>query len=135
MENKIAYIYPAGSLQQGFIYHALHQAQDDTYRVQILYDYHQAIDVEKYIRAWEACIAQYPILRTAFNWEEEVIQVIYKQGKLEYELHDVTDLPTQHARDARIETIRQKTEKKVSISPGLHCSDCTSLSRRQIITR
>ena len=35
--NSIAAIYPATSLQQGFIYHALRNPSDDAYRVQVLY--------------------------------------------------------------------------------------------------
>ena len=38
--NEIIGIYPANSLQQGFIYHALGFAGDDAYRVQMLWDYH-----------------------------------------------------------------------------------------------
>ncbi|WP_299249955.1 condensation domain-containing protein, partial [uncultured Aquimarina sp.] len=75
MKNKVEHIYPANSLQQGFIYHALSQPTDDAYRVQVLYDYHFALDVDKYLEAWKACISEYPILRTAFNWEEDIIQI------------------------------------------------------------
>jgi len=111
-QNEIEHIYPASSLQQGFIYHALSQTEDDAYRVQDLYDYHQSMDIEKYINAWQSCIAQYPILRTAFNWDEEIIQVIYRKGRLEYEIHDISELPTQQARDEQIETIRSEDIKR-----------------------
>ncbi|MEP7107700.1 MAG: amino acid adenylation domain-containing protein [Ferruginibacter sp.] len=111
-QNEIAHIYPATSLQQGFIYHALSQPADDAYRLQLLYDYHLAIDTEKYIKAWELCISQYPILRTAFNWEEDIIQVIYKYGKLEYQSHDISYLVTQVERDAAIETIQLEDRKQ-----------------------
>ncbi|WDF57315.1 non-ribosomal peptide synthetase [Mucilaginibacter sp. KACC 22063] len=111
MSNEIKYIYPATSLQQGFIYHALSQPDDDAYRMQILYDYYQALDVEKYIRAWEYCIARYPILRTAFNWEEDVIQVIYSNGKLNYRLHDLSQLATQEEKDQAIDFIQTEDRK------------------------
>ncbi|WP_299249949.1 condensation domain-containing protein, partial [uncultured Aquimarina sp.] len=107
-DNEILQLYPANSLQQGFIYHALSQPTDDAYRVQLLYDYHFALDVEKYLAAWQACIEEYPILRTAFNWEEDIIQVIYKKGKLQYKLHDISDLTTQQLRDQRIIEIQQE---------------------------
>src|SRR5450631_3535942 len=106
MLNEIEYIYPASSIQQGFIYHALSQPDDDAYRLQILYDYHQSIDTAKYIQAWEYCIAQYPILRTAFNWEEDIIQVIYKKGRLNYQLHDISHLATQQEKDQAIDVIQ-----------------------------
>ncbi|WP_268225865.1 condensation domain-containing protein, partial [Sinomicrobium oceani] len=111
-QNELAHIYPANSLQQGFIYHALSQSDDDAYRVQVLFDYHQAIDVDLYIKAWEACIAQYPILRTAFNWEEDIIQVIYKEGQLQYQLHDISGLTDQKARDKRITEIQAEDREQ-----------------------
>ena len=105
-QNELVHIYPATSLQQGFIYHALSQNQDDAYRVQLVYDYPETLDIEKYIQAWEYCIAQYPILRTAFNWEEDIIQIIYRRGKLEYEVHDISGLSGKAQRDAAIEAIQ-----------------------------
>ena len=104
--NEIVHIYPATSLQQGFIYHALSQQGDDAYRVQLLFDYHGSLDVKKYVQAWEYCIARYPILRTGFNWEEEVIQVMYRDGQLDYSLHDISELATQEDRDAAITSIQ-----------------------------
>jgi amino acid adenylation domain-containing protein/non-ribosomal peptide synthase protein (TIGR01720 family) len=111
-QNGIAHIYTATSLQQGFIYHALSQSEDDAYRVQVLYDYHQGLDVDKYIEAWELCIAQYPILRTAFNWEEELVQIIYKRGKLNWKFHDISHLESQAERDAAIEAIQIEDRKQ-----------------------
>ncbi|MFD0749590.1 amino acid adenylation domain-containing protein, partial [Mucilaginibacter calamicampi] len=112
MKNEILYVYPATSLQKGFIYHALSQANDDAYRQQILLDYHQPLDIEKYIEAWECCIAQYPILRTAFDWEEDIIQIIYKYGKLYWEIKDVSHLATQAERDEAIAQIQVEDRKQ-----------------------
>ena len=112
MKNEIEYIYPATSLQQGFIYHALSHPDDDAYRIQVLMDYQEKLDVSLYIKAWEYCIAQYPILRTAFNWEEDIIQIIYKQGKLDYQLHDVSQIISQQKRDEAIEAIQDQDRRQ-----------------------
>ncbi|MBD2786612.1 non-ribosomal peptide synthetase, partial [Xenorhabdus sp. 3] len=69
-------LYPATSLQQGFIYHHLAQPQDDAYRVQLLLDYHAPIDLAAYQQAWALASLRYPILRTAFDWEEEILQIV-----------------------------------------------------------
>lgn len=111
-KNELAYIYPATSLQQGFIYHALSQQEDDAYRVQMLLDYHEKLDIEKYLKAWEYCIARYPILRTAFNWEEELVQIIYKYGNLSYQLHDISHFVTQQQRDEAIREIEEEDRRK-----------------------
>ena len=110
-KNEIAYIYPATSLQQGFIYHNLSITEDDAYREQILYDYHESLDTSKFIEAWELCISQYPILRAAFNWEEDIIQIIYKKCNANYYLHDLSNLTSQKARDEAIRSIQMEDSK------------------------
>jgi len=106
MKNKVLKIYPATSLQQGFIYHALRNPSDDAYRVQVLYDYNTPLDIKAYLASWEACIAEYPILRTAFNWKEDLIQVVYKKGNLNYTIHDLSEL----SEDLRKEKVKEIQE-------------------------
>lgn len=115
MKNEITHIYAASSLQQGFIYYALSQPDDDAYRVQLLFDYYQSLDIKKYIKAWELCIEQYPILRTAFNWEEEIVQVIYRRGQLNYTIHDITHLTSQKKRTQLFEQYKRRIGKSALI--------------------
>jgi len=110
--NEIVQIYDATSLQQGFIYHALSQQEDDAYRIQLLMDYHVELDVEKYMQAWKLCVARYPILRTAFNWEEDIVQVIYKHGRMECKMHDIQHLATQQQKDAAVSAIQIEDRKQ-----------------------
>ncbi|MEL7145293.1 MAG: amino acid adenylation domain-containing protein [Bacteroidota bacterium] len=111
-ENRVADVYAASSLQQGFVYHAISQPEDDAYRVQVLYDYQCELDIPMYLKAWEACIRMYPSLRMAFDWSEQVLQVIYEKGHLSIQHHDITHLQTQKERDAHIETIRQEDRQQ-----------------------
>ncbi len=106
-ENEIVSVYPATSLQQGFIYHHLSYPEDDAYRVQLLYDYNRRLDTVRYKEAWEYCIARYPILRTAFNWEEELIQITYKKGSLAFMHHDVSHLTDSDDRNKAIDAIQE----------------------------
>jgi non-ribosomal peptide synthase protein (TIGR01720 family) len=103
--NDIEAIYLANSLQQGFIYHVLSNPEDDAYRVQILFDYKQELDVDRYIKSWELSIEKYPILRTMFNWDDELIQVALKRGKLNYTYHDISDYED---KDAQIKIIQEQ---------------------------
>ncbi|MEL7148574.1 MAG: condensation domain-containing protein, partial [Bacteroidota bacterium] len=100
--NRITHIYPATSLQQGFIYHAITEPNDDAYRVQLLQDYHTALDTPVYLQAWEACIETYPVLRTAFDWTVGVVQVVYEKGALDVTFHDISGLTSQEEKDSRI---------------------------------
>jgi amino acid adenylation domain-containing protein len=110
-KTEIEALYLANSLQQGFIYHALSQTSDDAYRVQIVFDYKQPLQVDHYVRAWELAIAQYPMLRTAFNWEEELIQIIYSDAKLNYKFRDISGLSGVE-QEAYIVNLQQEDRKK-----------------------
>ncbi|KGM27012.1 hypothetical protein KS18_16505 [Photorhabdus luminescens] len=102
-------LYPATSLQQGFIYHHLTQPQDDAYRVQLLLDYHTQLDLAAYQRAWALASLRFPILRTAFNWEDEVLQVVTKGASIHsvnFEIKDISQLPKEEWNSA-IDAIQQ----------------------------
>lgn len=76
-------IFPATSLQQGMLYHTLANPTDDAYRVQQLMQYHCALDIERYIQAWQMAVQRFPILRTAFDWEEGVmLQIICGEARI-----------------------------------------------------
>jgi len=111
-EDKLEQIYPTTSLQKGFIYHALSLPDDDAYRIQVLFDYKHNLNPDHYRRAWECCLAQYPILRTAFNWEEEIIQLVYKYAKLDYKVHDISHLSTQLEKDNAIKRIHEEDRQQ-----------------------
>ncbi len=88
-DSNIESIYPVNGLQQGFIYHALTQLDDDAYRGQLLLDYDCAINIEAYKKAWTLAIQTYPVLRTYFNWEETLIQITTKSVHLDFTLYDL----------------------------------------------
>lgn len=72
----IAALYPASSLQQGFIYHYLSHPNDDAYRVQVLWDYHLALDFDAYYQAWQLASKRFAALRMGFDWQGQLLQVI-----------------------------------------------------------
>ncbi|NTS77173.1 non-ribosomal peptide synthase/polyketide synthase [Catenovulum sp. SM1970] len=107
---QIEAIYPATSLQQGFIYHHLSQPNDDAYRVQLLIDYHQDLDIQAYKKAWSMASMRFPILRTAFNWQQDVIQIISSQnsiGESQFNYLDISDF-SEHEREQKIAEIQEK---------------------------
>ncbi|WP_420574203.1 amino acid adenylation domain-containing protein [Kordia sp.] len=118
-DRQIEAIYPANSLQQGFVYHALSQKEDDAYRVQILFDYKQPLHVENYIKSWKLAIKKYPILRTGFNWEEDIIQVIYRKASLNSELLDISHL-TEEARNKYLVELQEK-DRQIAFDLSVPC--------------
>jgi amino acid adenylation domain-containing protein len=90
--KTIEVIYPANSLQQGFIYHHLRHPDDEAYRTQMSWEYHEPLDWEIYQQAWQMAVQRYPILRTAFHWESALLQIIYQTGELQADFYDLSHL-------------------------------------------
>lgn len=89
--KEIQNIYLANSLQQGFIYHALNQGDiDDAYKVQIIWQYRAQLKVNLLKEAWKFAQKTFSCLRLRFAWEEDVIQIIDKEGNLDWRYIDLS---------------------------------------------
>ncbi|MBF0120184.1 MAG: amino acid adenylation domain-containing protein [Desulfobacterales bacterium] len=115
---EIDSIYPANSLQQGFIYHALSYPKDDAYRIQIMFDYYNKLDAELLKKGWEIVIKIYPIFRTFFNWEEELIQITDKKVHLNWFYHDISNISDKCTALKDIQEKDRKREFNLKV-PGL----------------
>jgi len=104
-ENReIEGVYLAGSLQQGFIYHALNQGDiDDAYLVQIIWEYKNQLNLDRLKESWELAQIKYPSLRLRFGWDEQLVQVIDKVGKLDWRYIDLSNEPDQEIRIRQIQ--------------------------------
>lgn len=112
-EREVEAIYPANSLQQGFIFHSLnHAAYDDAYRVQIHWQYHSAIDASCLKQAWQLTQASFPALRTRFDYEEELLQIIDKQGTLAWHEIDLSTLQDKAEQDKAFAALREDDRLK-----------------------
>ncbi|RTZ24052.1 non-ribosomal peptide synthetase [Vibrio penaeicida] len=117
--SSIAAIYPASSLQQGFVYHHISQPEDDAYRLQVLVDYDRAIDVDRYFKAWELASFAFPALRIAFHWEGEMVQVIGKEAGItsrQFTSLSLADLPEDEHDDAIIALQSAEREKPFDLT-------------------
>lgn len=83
-QHQLDALYPANSLQKGFLSHALLHPQDDAYRVQFLIDYHQALDTSLYKQAWHSVIQHYPALRCSFDWHQQPVQLIHSTASVAF---------------------------------------------------
>ncbi|MFT6504078.1 MAG: tyrocidine synthetase-3, partial [Crocinitomicaceae bacterium] len=122
-ESAIEAVFPATSLQQGLVFHYLSSPDDDAYRVQLMVDYCCKMDIEKFQEAWILASAQYPILRTAFDWEEEILQIITKNpgiSSANFSFVDISSL----SEELKLEKINeiQEQDRKIPFDlskPGL----------------
>jgi natural product biosynthesis luciferase-like monooxygenase protein/amino acid adenylation domain-containing protein/non-ribosomal peptide synthase protein (TIGR01720 family) len=118
-KREIGAVYLANSLQQGFIYHALNQGEKDSaYRVQMVYRYTRALKQEYLKVAWKGAIKRYPSLRLRFAWEESLIQIVDKEGVLNWVYEDLStlDKASQEARKALL--IQEDRAKNYDLSEG-----------------
>ncbi len=121
--NKIAAIFPANSLQQGFISHHLHYPEDDAYRVQLLLDYNEALDLNCYQQAWSLASQRYPALRACFDWCDGLVQIITADSSINLDNFTIKDI-SHLSQDARAQEIIkiQQLDRKVPFdlsTPGL----------------
>ncbi|WP_162034234.1 non-ribosomal peptide synthetase, partial [Chryseobacterium potabilaquae] len=111
-EIEIDSVYLASSLQEGFIYHALSQGDvDDSYRVQLLWDYHGGVDLKKLKESWEYVQNKHPVLRTRFDWSESIVQVIDKISSVDWRCIDLSGYDEKERED-KIKSIVQKDREE-----------------------
>ncbi|SMD03751.1 non-ribosomal peptide synthetase, partial [Chryseobacterium sp. YR221] len=112
-KREIEGVYLANSLQEGFVYHALNQGdKDDAYRVQLIWDYHSKINEEKLKDSWKRTQAAYPSLRLRFDWNGEIVQVIDKEGEVDWRYQDISGM-SKEAQETLIGEITQKDRFEV----------------------
>lgn len=92
-KNEIENIYLANSLQEGFIYHATSQGEvDDAYRVHLLWDYFNPLEVEVLKSAWQLAQQKFETLRLRFAWDEDLVQIVDKKGQFNWFYQDISSL-------------------------------------------
>ncbi len=107
VEKEIDSIYLANNLQQGFIYHALSQGKkDEAYRVQLIWKYHNKLDISKLEAAWRSAQEKYPALRLRFSWEQEIIQIVDHLGTLNWRNIDLSKISSKREKDKLVEEIK-----------------------------
>ncbi|WP_162034266.1 non-ribosomal peptide synthetase, partial [Chryseobacterium potabilaquae] len=89
---EVSSVYLVNSLQEGFVYHALSQGEfDDAYRVQSVWDYWCELDVIALRNSWAHVQKNHPILRTRFDWSENIVQIVDEYGEVDWRFIDLSD--------------------------------------------
>jgi hypothetical protein len=85
--------YPLSPMQQGMPFHSLVAQEPGVYIQQHLSAFHEALNVEAFVRAWGLVVARHDILRTAFRWEglDEPVQDVYHHVPLALQVFDWAD--------------------------------------------
>jgi hypothetical protein len=87
-------IYALAPLQEGLLFHALHDTGSDQYCVQMEWLYEGNLDVAALKAAWSDLINQHDILRTRFEWNslECPIQMVQNTVALPWFDSDLSDM-------------------------------------------
>ena len=110
-DKEIEAIYPANSLQQGFIYHAVSQGDsDNAYRIQMIWDYHNSLNINLLEQAWHLTQQKFPSLRLRFSWVEELVQIIDKQSDFAWKFVDLSN-QTQEQQQVSINQLIKQDEQ------------------------
>ena len=82
--------YLLSPLQQGMLFHSLHEQQSGVNLEQMVCTLHECIEVEPFIQAWQQVVARHPVLRTSFQWGglEEPRQLVQQSVALPFTQHD-----------------------------------------------
>nr|WP_260232358.1 non-ribosomal peptide synthetase [Chryseobacterium lactis] len=117
--GEIEGVYLANSLQEGFVYHALNQGEkDDAYRVQLMWDYHTEINLEHLQKSWRLTQDHYPSLRLRFDWNGEIVQIIDKEGRVDWRYKDISHLNEEEQEALMTEVTAQDRFEIYDLSKG-----------------
>ena len=107
--KEVTNVFLANSLQQGFIYHFVKQGNiDDSYVVQMIWQYNNKLNVELLKQAWSCAQIKYPALRLRFLWDNELTQIIDKRANLDFRYIDLSKTKDIKEQEKEIKDIQQK---------------------------
>ncbi|PSB29399.1 non-ribosomal peptide synthetase [Stenomitos frigidus] len=87
--------YPLSPMQQGMLFHSLHEPENGVDLEQIVCTLRENLELPLFIQAWEQVIERHPILRTSFRWSDldEPSQQVYQGIQLPLTQYDWQDIP------------------------------------------
>jgi len=101
IKNKnIESIYPLSHLQQGMLFHTLHEPELGVYFEQFCLTLAGNLDIKLFQQACIQVVKRHPVLRTLVVWEkqEKPLQVVCKQVDLPWQIYDWRALSTKTQR-------------------------------------
>ncbi len=84
--REIEDIYPLSPMQQGMLFHAMHDGESGLYVNQVAAEIH-GLDAGKLRRAWQAVSDRHAVLRTGFVWRDlsgAPQQVVYRRAEVPF---------------------------------------------------
>src|SRR4051794_26476608 len=92
--RRVERIYPLSPLQEGMVYHALLDRENDAYVESVSFALDGALDVPAFRAAWAAVVARHAALRTSIHRTDQAQarQVVHRAVELPWTEYDWRDL-------------------------------------------
>ena len=105
--------YALSPMQQGMLFHSLHEQQPGIDIEQMVCTLHENLEVTAFIRAWEQVMERHAILRTSFRWTNagEPSQQVYQDVSLpvaQYDWRGLPDIEQQERHQTYLQSDRQR---------------------------
>ena len=84
---------------------------DDAYRVQLIWEYNHNVKINHLKEAWESAQSRYGSLRLRFAWDEELVQIIDRDGSLDWRYLDLSH-EEQTTQDFKIREIQEEDRRR-----------------------
>ncbi|QHO75456.1 non-ribosomal peptide synthetase [Bradyrhizobium sp. CCBAU 051011] len=84
--REVEDIYPLSPMQQGMLFHAMHDGESGLYVNQVAAEIH-GLDAAKLRRAWQAVSDRHAVLRTGFVWRDlsgSPQQIVYRRAEVPF---------------------------------------------------
>ncbi|UPJ46488.1 non-ribosomal peptide synthase/polyketide synthase [Bradyrhizobium sp. 200] len=84
--RRIEDVYPLSPMQQGMLFHAMHDGENGLYVNQVAAEIH-GLDAGKLHHAWQAVSDRHAVLRTGFVWRDlsgSAQQVVYRHAEVPF---------------------------------------------------
>ncbi|MEW6737369.1 MAG: condensation domain-containing protein, partial [Acidobacteriota bacterium] len=94
MKKNIEDLYKLSPMQQGMLFHSLHEATAGIYFEQLHCAIQGALNVAAFQQAWQQVVERHTALRTSFHWEnlDNPLQMVHRKVKLPFEQLDWREL-------------------------------------------
>ena len=110
--RDIAAVYPLSPMQQGMLFHTLHDPESGQYFEQFHYRLQGDVDTRMLREAWQVLVDRHSILRTAFHYgRDNPAQIVLKHTEVpwtEYDWREFTQEERLQKRDTLLEAERRR---------------------------
>lgn len=121
-EAKVEATYPLSSMQQGMLFHSLYQPGSGIDVEQIVCRLPEAIDAQKFLKAWNRAVKRHPTLRTRFLWDnaDEPTQIVQERVRLSLKQQDWRSDPPNEQRDRLAAYLKSDRQQGFDLTQALN---------------